>query len=333
MKRVVLKLSSGLLVRGDEVQSEWLDDLGRLVAGLYDDNYKVWLVTSGALALAGPDSVDEGQAKLFELYQAAFRQAGLDVKEVLLSKDQFEHRLDYLAIREQFETLGSRDSIALINEHEANIARQKFSDNDEIAGLVASMVDAERVVLSSTVEGVLDDKGRCITEVEFGDKSWQQYVHEAVSATGRGGMLLKCQAAEHSAQRGVEAIICDGKDIANIKAAITGGAVGTRFIADRRISARKRWLLDKKESYKGVIKVDDGLAKAIRSGKAVSLLTVGVTGVDGDFAKNEIVAIRSGADTLGYGQVKLDATAVRRSIADNDSRLLIHYDQYVRVLS
>lgn len=343
MKRIVLKLSSGLLVQDGAVQKEWLDKLGQLIAELYEDEYRVWLVTSGAFALGklqksrlnltDENLVISGQKEMFKLYKQAFLKSGLDVSEVLLDKDQFERRLDYLAIKNQLEALGSKSTIALINEHESDFSNQKFSDNDEIAGLVASLINAERVILSSTVQGLLDRAGKCVREIKFGDRSWTNFVNETTSATGRGGMLLKCKAAEHSAQRGVEAVICDGKEIRNIKASISGEAVGTRFAADRRLSARKRWILDKKESLKGVIQVDEGLAAAILSGQAVSLLTVGVTAIDGDFTKDEIVAIRSGKSILGYGQVRLDASTVRESMSNSQNKMLIHYDQYVRVLS
>src|SRR3954454_15088790 len=115
MKRVVIKLSAGLLIRDGLVQKEWLDSLGELVADLHSDNYRVWLVTSGAQALGKLNHdpnlsrnilVAKGQHELHELYNKAFLKSGLEVAEILLNKDQFEHREAYLAIRHQFEILG-----------------------------------------------------------------------------------------------------------------------------------------------------------------------------------------------------------------------------------
>jgi glutamate 5-kinase len=333
MERVVLKLSSGLLVRDGTIQYEWLDSLGEVIAGLRKDNYKIWLVTSGASALKETSGLTgNGQDELFSLYAAAFSRSGLAVAEVLLNKDQFERRADYLEIRERLEELASQRVIGLINE-QGGVFTRTFSDNDEIAGLVASLMDAKRLVLASTVAGVLDGTGNCLSEIAFGNKEWTKFVTSDTSLTGRGGMLLKCRAAEHSAQRGVETTICDGTNARNIQAAMTGRSVGTKFVADRRISAKKRWIFDKKEFSKGVIQVDAGLAAALQSDRAVSVLSVGVASIDGDFAQNEIVAVRAAGATLGYGQVRLDSKTMRKMMACGDSALVIHCDQYMGVFS
>lgn len=341
MKRVVIKFSSGLLVRNQKIQHQWLNNLGDLAAALQKDNYYVWLVTSGAVALtkqkgknsSSKQDIAKGQQELFELYKQAFSKAGLKVSEVLIAKEDFEHRKSYLAVRDNFNNLANKQVIALINDrhHTENLARHQFSDNDEIAGLVGSLVDAQRVILASTVNGVLKSDGTVISEVEFGDKSWTAYVNKTTSEHGKGGMQLKCIAAEHSAQRGLETIICDGSLIKNIQQAVFGEHVGTRFLADKRIVARKRWILDKKDFANGVIQVDHGLAKIIEEGKAASLLTVGISSVEGNFFENDIVVIKHGTKILGYGETALDAGIAQKAINEKISKLLVHYDKYARI--
>lgn len=341
MKRVVIKLSSGLLVNQGVIQREWLEALGRLVADLQADGHNVWLVTSGAAALlrrAGKSphsrqAITEGQQELFALYEAAFAKAGLKVAEVLVAKEDFANRKAYLTIRDNFHKLANQQVVVLINDrhYAANPARHQFSDNDEIAGLIGSLIDARRVVLASTVRGVLQADGTVIEEVPFGDKTWTSHVSEKTSEHGTGGMLLKCIAAEHNSQRGLETVICDGTAIGTIKQAVLGAPVGTRFVPDKRIAARKRWILDKKDFSRGVIQVDDGLAKLIEAGQAASLLTVGIVLVEGTFLENDIVTIKHGNRVLGYGETALNDRAARAAIGGKTSKLLVHYDKYARV--
>ncbi len=341
MKRVVIKLSSGLLISNQEVQYEWLDELGRLVASLQKDNYQVWLVTSGAVALTrhyGNDpfnkhDITKGQSKLFNLYKKAFSKSGVDVAEVLIAKEDFEHRKRYLEIRDNFNNLAQQQVIALINDLEnvEDLALRQFSDNDEIAGLVASLVDAHKVILASTVSGVLRPDGTVVSEMLYGDKSWASYVTKKTSEHGKGGMEFKCIAAEHNAQRGLETIICDGSILENVKKAVTGKQIGTKFISDKRIAARKRWILDKKDFTNGVIQVDDGLARVIEDGKSASLLTVGIESIEGKFLVNDIITIRHRKKILGYGEATLDAETAREAITNKISKLLVHYDKYARI--
>jgi glutamate 5-kinase len=341
MKRIVIKLSSGLLVRGGVIQQQWLESLGRFVADLQKDNYHVWLVTSGAVALTKRNAqglrtgqaIVKGQQELFSLYEEAFAKAGLEVAEVLLAKDDFEHRKAYLEIRDNFNDLAKRRVVVLINDrhHTINPASHQFSDNDEIAGLVGSLIDAPRVVLASTVKGVLKDDGTVMDEIGFGDKSWVLCVTKKTSEHGKGGMLLKCIAAELNSQHGLETIICDGSVISNIEKAVLGRRIGTRFVPDKRIAARKRWILDKKDFSRGVIQVDDGLARVIERGQAASLLTVGIVLVNGTFFENDIVTIKHGEKIIGYGETSLDAETAQKAITDKDSKLLVHYDKYARV--
>ncbi len=341
MKRIVLKISSGLIVN-KTIQEEWLKGLSQLIAELQKKDIKIWLVTSGALAMYKHKNNDseiisdkayrEGQKYMFNLYKKIFLKSNLNVSEVLLSKDDFKDRNKYLSLRDQLEKISSNKYVALINEKENINSEHKFSDNDEIAGLMASVLNADIVIFASTVSGVIDSSGRCISEVKFNHKFWTKFVNDKVSENGRGGMLLKCQAAEHSAQRGIDSVICDGTDMGNIRRIIKGEKSGTKFIADRRKVAKKRWIFDKKDFSGGYILVDKGLSVAIRNGQTVSLLSIGVEAVSGDFEENGVVAIRDRQGILGYGESKYNSKDVRRLISDQERKLLIHYDQYMRIV-
>ena len=341
MNRIVIKLSSSLIVRNGNIQNSWLKNLGILIQDLKAQDYDVWLVTSGAGAVYKLEnnrevndhkSYQSGQRSMFNLYRNTFSKIGLEVSEVLLSKDELKDRKKYLKIRERLEDLSNKDRIPLINEKEYINSKHTFSDNDEIAGLVASLVSADKVILATNVEGLLDNEGICLDKVEFGQKAWMKYIKEEISDIGRGGMLLKCKAAEHSANRGVDAVICDGRDINTLRRVIFGENRGTLFVADRRKKAKKRWIFDSKDFFTGEITVDQGLARVIKEGKPASILTVGISKISGDFLKKEVVAIKDKNSVIGYGEIRYDASDTRELIYKKEKKLLIHYNDYVRVI-
>lgn len=341
MKRIVLKLSSSLVVNQGEIQKEWLSKLAITLKGLQSQDYRIWLITLGAGAIykhsKGSGAVDQrayyvGQKLLYKLYKDFFSEAGLDTMEILLNKDDFQKRNKYLRIKDLLATLSSKGVIPLINEKEYINSAHKFSDNDEIAGLVASLIDADKLILGSSVEGLLDKKDRCIKKVNFGEVFWSDYTRSEVSVTGRGGMLLKCRAAEHSAQRGVDAVICDGRDVNTLKEVVYGHNHGTLFVADKKKKARKRWIFDSRDFYAGEVTVDKGLASAIRSGKPVSILTVGISNVTEDFQEKQVVTIKDNNGILGYGEVRYDSEETSNLINEKKSKLLIHYNDYVRII-
>lgn len=341
MKRIVLKISSSLIVNEGKVEKQWLKKLALLISDLKTEGYQIWLITSGAGAMyrlkKKTDVVNQSeyyiaQNFLYRLYREIFSASGLKVMEILLNKDDFQKRDKYLRIRALLESLVSNGIIPLVNEKEYINSVHKFSDNDEIAGLVASMVNSDKAIFASRVEGLLDDRDKCIDKIDFGEKFWTNYINSEVSPTGRGGMLLKCQAAEHSAQRGLDAIICSGKDIKILREIIYGNRHGTLFVADKRKRAKKRWIFDNKDFYNGQILVDEGLSSVIRAGKPASILSVGVSSIIGDFSPREVVTIKDGSRVLGYGEIRYGSKYARSLIDDKISKILIHYDDYVRTV-
>lgn len=342
MKRIVIKLSSNLIIEKRRIQQRWLKELAILIKDLQESGCHVWLVTSGAGALYKLKNkkeihdwrgYSEGQELLFSLYSSIFSETGLSVAEILLSKDEFKNREKYLNIRSRLENLGLNNTVSLINEKEYINSKHKFSDNDEIAGLIASIVGADRVILASNVDGLIDNEGHCITRIEPGQKSWKQHIRDQQAFTlGRGGMLLKCKAAEHSANRGVDAVICNGKSLNNLREVIHGYGDGTLFAAHRRKKAKKRWIFDSKDFFNGEIIVDPGLADVMKSGKPASILAIGISDILGDFRKKEVVSIRDENSIIGYGEIRYDAADARKLIKGKEKKLLIHYNDYVRVI-
>jgi glutamate 5-kinase len=118
----------------------------------------------------------------------------------------------------------------------------------------------------------------------------------------------------------------------NIQNIIDGKKTGTRFIADKRMVAKKRWIFDKKDFSNSWIMVDEGLGSVIRGGQPASLLTVGIQGVGGDFKENDVIAIKDRQGIIGYGEVRYDVRNAKKLINNKESKILIHYDQYVRTI-
>ncbi|MBP6880514.1 glutamate 5-kinase [Candidatus Saccharibacteria bacterium] len=341
MRSIIIKLSSALIMQPH--YDVWLHNLAKIIAELKTRSYQVCLVTSGATALgkqayALPHQKSRqfyailGQPSLFNAYETAFRQSDLAVAQVLIGKDDFRSRSNYLQIRSGLNELLKENIVPLINENDVIADREfAFSDNDEIAGLVASLLGAERLILASSVAGLLDNQKNLIKTVENNDNSWRELVNDKTSAHGRGGMMLKCLAAQRVARRGIPVTICSGLDTDIIFKASLGKPVGTTFFADKHLIAKKRWILDHAQFSQGTISVDKKAAEVMRNKKATSLLMVGVTEITGEFSVQDVISVvDQDGGIIGYGQSQYDAETARDLIGKHADKPLIHYDAYIR---
>ncbi len=339
MKALVLKLSSALVMQ--EERTPWLSEFASVVSKLQAE-YRVCVVVSGAVALgrqAYGQTVPEthqllgilGQPLLFNAYSEALKQRGIAAAQLLISKDDFRSRHHYLKIREALHELLSSQVVPLINENDTvRLGGRSFSDNDEIARLLASLLDAERLVIASSVEGLLDETGKLVPQVNFGSTVWRPVIKKERSLHGRGGMELKCLAAQHLARRGISTTICSGFDPRVILAAALGQKVGTKFVADKHLSAKKRWLLDHAPFARGMAHIDKKAAEIMKSTEASSLLLVGVTRLEGNFEQGDVISIVDpDGQIIGYGQARFSATEAVKLLDKQAKHILVHYDQYI----
>jgi glutamate 5-kinase len=342
MRSIVIKLSSALVMQPNS--KIWLHDLAKKIVELKEQSYRVCLVTSGATALGRQRYTSAhqksrqfyailGQPSLFTAYEAAFKQSDLAVAQLLIGKDDFRSRSNYLQIRSGLHELLKEKIIPLINENDVIADREfAFSDNDEIAGLVASLLGAERLVLASSVNGLLDNQKNVIDSIENNDVSWRELVDDKTSQHGRGGMMLKCQAAQKVARRGIPVTICSGLDPATILSASLGRPVGTRFLANKHLTAKKRWILDHAQFAQSTIVVDKKAAEVMRNKTATSLLMVGVSKIIGEFSVQDVISVvDDDGEIIGYGQSQYDSEAVRELVGKHADKPLIHYDAYIGV--
>lgn len=340
-KLVVVKVGSALIVdaKAGTARREWLKSLVADIAALKREGKDVVLVSSGAIALgrrvlklpAGPLRLEEsqaaaaaGQVRLAGAYAELFRVENVAAAQVLLTLGDTEKRDRYLNARATLKTLLQFGAVPVINENDTvTTAEIRFGDNDRLSAGVASMIEADSLILLSDVDGLytanpnLDPEARHIPLVEAITADIEGMASGSISGMGRGGMQTKLVAARIAAAAGCETLIALGKP-ANPIAAIRGGARLTRFLAATTpAAARKRWIVGTL-AHEGVLVVDDGAAAALHQGK--SLLPAGLKRIDGRFERGDAVTVCDSAGRkiacglAAYGAEDAERIAGKRSL-------------------
>lgn len=311
-KLIVVKVGSSLIVdaKAGTARREWLKSLVADIAALKREGKDVVLVSSGAIALgrrvlklpAGPLRLEEsqaaaaaGQVRLAGAYAELFRAEGFAAAQVLLTLADTEKRDRYLNARATLKTLLALGAVPVINENDTVTTEEiRFGDNDRLSAGVASMIEADSLLLLSDVDGLytnnpaLDAAARHIPVVEAVTAEIETMAGGSISGMGKGGMETKLIAARIAAAAGCETLIGLGKP-QNPLAAIRAGARVTRFLASTTPSAaRKRWIVGTL-AHEGGLTIDDGAAHALHQGK--SLLPAGIKQIDGRFERGDVVTV------------------------------------------
>lgn len=345
--RIVVKVGSNVLTRDNgKLDMTRISSIVDQIAWLRQQGHEAILVSSGSVAggrgemkpARRLDSVQQrqlysavGQVRLIHTYYGFFRDYGIHVGQVLTMKENFSSRREYLNQRSCMEVMLANGVIPIVNENDTvSVTELMFTDNDELSGLIASMMDADTLVILSNVDGIYKDGQReVIRKVEPSDDV-NAYISHEKSGFGRGGMTAKCAIARKAADEGIRVVIANGRR-PGILNAILGGdenAVYTEFVpAGGGVSNMKKWIAHSADFAKGIIRVNDKAATALRDARAVSLLMVGVTAVEGDFEEGDIVSIiDSRGQTVALGRSsygKAEATAL---IGKHDVKPIVHYD-------
>lgn len=331
--RVVLKVGSSLLCGpGGQPRREWLATLAEEIAGACKRGQQVVVVSSGAIALGaarlglakgGRGSLADaqaaaavGQIALAGLWSELLGAHGLTAAQLLLTLDDLEDRRRYLNAAATLGRLLGAGAVPVINENDSvATAEIRFGDNDRLAARVAQAAAAQAVVLLSDVDGLYDrdprEKGAVLLpRVEEVTGAVHAMASSAsASGLGSGGMISKLQAAEIATRAGITLAIVNGTHPAPLAHALAT-ETGTLFLPTRRDRARKAWL-GGRQRLRGALTVDAGCARALLKGG--SLLASGITGVEGEFARGDPVAV---IDTVGkpvaQGLAEYDAAEVDR---------------------
>lgn len=348
-KKIVVKVGSNVIARdGGEVNTSLLTSLGQQLNKLRSMGYTPLLVSSGAVAAGrgrfDPDKKSDtvtqrqllaaiGQTHLMNTYSRILQDLQITCAQVLVTKEDFRDRRHYLNMRNCLEGMLAYGVLPIINENDVvSVTELMFTDNDELAGLVAAMVDAHMLVILTNVAGIYDrdpndPQAQLLAEVAA-DTDLSGIITTDRSGFGRGGMLTKARMAQKMANMGVSVHIAEGhtKDVL-VKIA-SKQAVGTRFVPDKKAKSIKRWIGHAAGYTNGTIYINVGACQALLdNAKATSLLPVGIVRVEGDFEKGDIVDIKDEqGKSLGLGKVQYDAQQAQALAGQQDQKPLVHYD-------
>ena len=349
--RIAVKVGSNVLARRDgTLDVTRMSALVDQIAELNKSGVEIILISSGAVASGRSeihpqkklDSVDQrqlfsavGQAKLINRYYELFREHGIAVGQVLTTKENFSTRRHYLNQKNCMTVMLENGVIPIVNENDTiSVTELMFTDNDELSGLVAAMMGAEALVILSNIDGIYDGSpsdpaSQVIRRVAPG-RDLSQYIDTARSSRGRGGMTTKSRISSRAAGEGIEVVIANGRrdNILTDLILTDRDVVCTRFeAAPRPASGVKKWIASSEGFAKGALHLDAGAAAAVSQSKAASILAVGVTAVEGDFERDDLVRILSpdGAQ-LAVGRISCDSATARRNIGRKGLKPLVHCD-------
>ena len=351
-KKVAVKVGSNVLTRSDgTLNVTRMSALVDQVAELRKHGVSIVLISSGAVA-AGRSEIKPdkkldavsarqlfsavGQAKLINRYYELFREHHIPCGQVLTMKENFSSRGHYLNQKHCMEVMLKNGALPIVNENDTvSVTELMFTDNDELSGLIASMMDMDALVILSNVDGIYDgdpaaEESRVIREISEMQQELLSHIQTGKSQFGRGGMLTKCRIAKKAADEGITVIIANGLrdnillDVLKKNSTI----ICTRFTpSSKSVSNVKKWIAHSEGFSKGAIYINDGARDALLQPKATSVLFVGVTRIEGDFEKDDIVKIMDCQGTqVGVGCAGYDSEEARLLIGKRAEKPIVHYD-------
>ena len=313
-RRLVVKVGSSLVTNeGRGLDAQAIGEWCRQLADLRRDGREVIMVSSGAIAegmkrlgwATRPHQVHElqaaaavGQMGLAQMYETKLREMGLGSAQVLLTHADLADRERYLNARSTLLTLLKLGVVPVINENDTVVNDEiKFGDNDTLGALVANLIEADALVILTDQKGLYTADPRKDATAQFvhvgqaGDAALEAMAGGTGSSLGRGGMITKILAAKRAAGSGASTVIAWGREPDALLRLSRGEAIGTLLVAPtQKTQARKQWIADHLQ-LRGAVSVDQGAVAKLR-GDGSSLLPIGMTGVDGDFSRGDVIAIR-----------------------------------------
>ena len=312
-RRIVVKVGSSLVTnegRGLDEQAigEWCRQLSALVR----EGRELIMVSSGAIAEGmkrlgwqqRPKALNElqaaaavGQMGLAQMYETQLRHNGLGSAQVLLTHADLADRERYLNARSTLLTLLSHGVLPVINENDTVVNDEiKFGDNDTLGALVANLVEADVLIILTDQKGLysadprVDSSATFVHTARAGDAQLEAMAGGAGSSIGKGGMITKILAAKRAAGSGASTVIAWGRETDVLLRLSKGEAIGTLLVAPtQKQQARKQWMADQLQ-LRGSITVDKGAVDKVRK-EGKSLLPIGMTAVEGEFSRGEVIAI------------------------------------------
>lgn len=333
-QRIIVKIGTNLITKDDfSLNQEFLKDITDQVATLEKRGYRLIIVTSGAVA-CGRSRIKlkketrhipvkqmmaaVGQSILMHHYVSLFEKHGLRVAQVLLTEDDFRHRKNFINTRNIMNRLLHEEIIPIVNENDVTAYEEiQFGDNDMLSGKLASMVEADLLVLLTDVDGLYtsdpqkDINAKLIPMVSQITSEIKKMATDPVSRKSLGGMKTKLASAEYATQAGIDTIIGPGKAKEVLLSIVEKGKpIGTFFAADRK-EGKKRWM-QAQMVKKAFIEIDQGACRALKE-RGSSLLPAGITRVEGTFQRGDVVEVRGQKGVMiAFGLVNYEAGDLRK---------------------
>jgi glutamate 5-kinase len=316
-RRIVVKVGSSLVTdEGRGLDAEAIGLWCGQIAQLVQDGREVIMVSSGAIAegmkrlgwTTRPKAIHElqaaaavGQMGLVQVYESKLRENGIGSAQVLLTHADLADRERYLNARSTLLTLIHLGVVPVINENDTVVNDEiKFGDNDTLGALVANLVEADLLIILTDQKGLFtadprkDANATLVQEAQAGDPALEAMAGGAGSSIGKGGMLTKILAAKRAAGSGASTVIAWGREPNALVRLTQGETIGTLLVAQTaKNQARKQWMADHLQ-MRGSVVVDAGAVVKVRD-EGKSLLPIGMTAVQGEFSRGDVIAVRDDA--------------------------------------
>lgn len=342
-RRPVFKIGSSTLTGGtDELSLAKLADLVEQIAAAHADGMQPIVVSSGAVAagrhrLGLPRLQKDvalkqmlaavGQGRLMHLYDQFFDFHGITTAQVLLTRTDLSERGRYLNARNTLLGLCERRVVPIVNENDVVATEEiQVGDNDTLSAMVATLVDADVLVLVSDIAGLytanpqLDPHARLIPDVPAITPDIEACAGGSTSTLGTGGMATKIAAAKLATSSGAEVLLVDGREAGILLRVLKGESAGTHFAARAdTVDARRRWILSGM-NWAGGVAIDAGAARALVH-QGASLLAAGIVTVDGTFDRGDAIDITVGDGRLARGIANYASSDVRRIMGRRSSAI------------
>lgn len=324
VKKIVVKIGTGVLTTNDGcLDKNQIKQLAGQVVELKKMGYSIVVVSSGAIGSGmgelgiekRPATLPElqavasiGQSKLISMYDECFKLHGFHAAQILLTREDFENRQRYLNACNTIHTLFQLKAIPVVNENDTiSVDEIAFGDNDALSAFVTNLLNAELLIILSSVDGLYDrcptakSKATVIPIVENVSDDIKNLAFNTKTLMGVGGMQTKLDAASVVTKAGEAVVIANGRTESILKRIMQGEKLGTLFLPnEEKLTSRKRWIGYTMKS-KGTIYVDTGAVCAL-SDKGKSLLASGIVFVEGDFNKGDIISISSKEDKVIFAK-------------------------------
>lgn len=351
-KKITVKIGSNVLAKSDgTLNVSRIAHLVDQIAFLRKNGVEVVVVSSGAVAAGRAvlqpskktDAVSQrqlwaalGQVKLISRYSDFFGEHGLVCAQVLTTKENFSSRAHYLNMKNCFSTLLENKVIPIVNENDTiSVTELMFTDNDELSGLIASMVNSDALILLTNVDGVYNanpknENAQLIQQIEISDTEPENAISTERSDFGRGGMLTKFRIAQKVAGDGIGVHVANGtaENVLINLLDINKELNHTFFVPNTKTAnGVKKWIAYSDDFAKGELIVNQGALKALNSERAVSLLPVGIVKVKSEFKKDDLIKITDeNGKIIGVGKASYGSDKIETEKQSDKQRPIVHYD-------